>query len=632
MEVVENAPPLREKLRRSSPNFDAVLHDKLLSFVRSRRELSEAKMRERYAGWNYAQSRLQPYRPAEDADDKEARAARHPIKFVVPVSAILNQAYLYYLMNVFSRDPIFELTGRDEKSVEASRRVERRLHSDFYCSNGLVALYNLFFSARFFGMGWIKNVWEVKKRRAIVTEEVLEPLIGLLPMLGSKSKIRQVERDLIDYEGNCAYAIDVRNVFPDTRLPLAEFQRGEFIVETMRRSWTSLKWRERDGIYVNVEELANGGVYTGQDQARYHGESVPSIENRADDRDKGYAVVEECWARLIPSEYGLSSSDAPELWVISCGNSNTVLRAEKAELGRDEYPFSLVQDQPLSFEAFNPSSSETIAGIEQTIEWLINSACRSAAKSVNSFIFYRPDLLKNPAEDLRNTEFGAAVRVREDVPIDSAVLRVHVPFDLGQFLPMAMHLFNVVERLMGVSENVQGVPSKVEKTATEIRAVNQSSVGRLQMTAILYAVQGTIPLARQQVANLQKYVSNDEQRLSYQGEFDYPILEGTIFDRADTLMDYKLIAEMAAQLGVPLNGIELLKNAAEIKGVKNWKDIIAPAPSPAPAQGLEAALSAAAAAQGMPGAAAADAMPRIAVLPDQELDKQIRAGNLVGAY
>jgi hypothetical protein len=597
--------PLAARLAMDSPTFDKLLHDKLIHLVDSRFIISEQSMSKRYDVWRYAEMRQQMYR-YEDADDQKAKQAGKPTKFVLPISAIADRAVLMYLLNVFSsRNPVMELTPTDAATVEGSRMLEKILHRQFHSEQcvGTQTIYNWFSNARNYGRGWVKNVWDKELEYTEEWQTSTKITTSMtFPFVGIEQVNKLVPTEKVSYEGNVFSSRCVRSIFPDPRVPLSYFQQGEFMIEELRRSNSYMQWKKHDGTYFNVDQLKKHQSKSRSKNSEAFGEEQSFNEDsKTDEKDPGFCILKEAWIRLVPADYGLGPSKLPQIWIVTIGNDAVILQCEKAVLGSDKFPYFLIEDDPNMHRSYNPGTPELIHGIEKVIEWLINADYRSVCKAMNSNVYYKPDLLVDAARDLSNTEMGMLVQVAAEAPtIDSAIVRHEVPYLTGKYVELSFTLMSLLQRLLGVSDNIQNVPTREEKTATEIRAVNAQSMGRLGMIATLYATQGTIPLTKAMVKNLQKFEPNEEIRAVIQGEYEYPILEGTVFTKDNEFVKIQAFAESAAKLGVPLNPQELLRQLAELSGIRNYKDIISPTPPPVQAN----------------------------VMPDEQIQAELQKGNI----
>jgi hypothetical protein len=586
-------------INKKSPQYDKALHDELLGKVKQRYNTSKQAMDTLLPRWDYADRRAKAFR-YPDADDEKAVQAKKPRKFVISASQMLNLTAIYYLMNVFaSRDPVFELTG-DESNVEGSRIVERRLHRQFHRQQGITTFFNWFNSAKTYGLGWVKDYWGTVsqlKTTVNVTRKIGIKKIGIIPMPTVVEERTESEEPMVEYEGNLLSPIPVRNVFPDPRVNLKNYQDGEFIIEVLRRGKSYMKWKEKEGQYVNIDD-AGAGASNADAPVEGHN---PTQDKMMDSYDKGGYTLKECYIKLVPSECKLGDADYPQIWLITTANDTTVVRLEKYIQGRSIFPYFLIQDHPDASKWTNPGTSEFIYGVEQVIEWLINTNYRAISKSLNSNTLYRPDLLVDNGIDMNDSEYGFTARLLPGANPKEAYMREQIPYDTANFQNLAMSLFSFLERLTGVSENIQGVQSKVERTAHEVETVNQASQGRLSMTAMLYADQGTIPLSRFMTHNLQEFEPDEAIRAQIQGEYDFPVLEGTIFNKSDELGKLMQWTQMVAQLGVQPNGPEVAKQGAEILRIRNWRDLVMIGNGP----------------------------PQIGVMPDSQIDNQVKSGNLV---
>ncbi len=599
--------PLEERLRKKSPQFDKDLHETLVTYVQKRHHVSKLKMDESKDDWKNAEERKRMYRP-EDQDDQAAKQASRPAKFVVPISAIVDYPALMYLMNVFcSRQPVFEMVAQEGTPTTAAHISELLLHSQYQYNQGPLIFYNWFNAARTYGAGFVKDLWG--QRREIGEVEQTSSVMQFSPTPPFVQFVTQtqfVEQEVVEYEGNLLNYVHIRNVYPDPRVCLTNFQDGEFFIEELRRAYSYLLWKQHEGVYFNIEPTEDNSQAWVSPGVGEGNKRSPTDVGKVDDKDTGFGRLWECWLKLIPEELDLGKGDLPELWVITVLNKKTIIRCERAVMGMRKFPYQLIQDQPLMHDFITPGTPETLRGIEAVIEWLINTDYRSICKSITGNTYFKPAFLLNPAQ-MNNAEGGLMIAVSKEAPsVDAAVVRHEIPYLTTHYQDMAVALMTVVEKLAGTNENLQGSVAKHSRTATEVAKTSQSAMGRLQMTATLYATQGTIPLSQMMMANQQRFDPVEQRRQMIRGKFDYPILEGTIFQKDDVLNKLLQFAQICASVGRPMNPDELIKGAGDALDIKNWKDMVPPQGPPMnPAQ--------------------------VQVMPDQHVLNQVKQGNLVPA-
>jgi hypothetical protein len=576
------------------------LSDKILEEVRRRVRFSERSFSTRRLQWRKAEDEIIAYLPESAADNRrrfqrENQGVPKYTTIKVPYTYAVVMALHTYVCSVFlSRTPIFQFDGRHGEGQQSVLAVEALHDYQVRVGRMLPVLYSWFYDAARYGVGIISLYWTEKVRRASEIQFTVDEF-------GNETK-EQVTIEIPGYSGNEICNIQPRDWLPDPRLPMRDFQRGEFCGGRTKLSWLQIKEREKAGYYTNVkaiprklsprftderdddsqverpdDEFAEFSGYTGAN--REHPDIVP---------------IYEMFIELIPSDWGLGDSDYPEKWVFTCtADWTVVLGAQPHGAYHCQYPYHFIELEPDAYALSNRGMPEILSGVQQTLDWLLNSHFFNVRASLNNLLVVDP--MRVVMKDITDPTPGGVIRLRAGaaaIPGDP-VKQLQIGDVTRNHTNDFMQMIGVGERVSGINDQMLGAFTKTgRRTATEVRTSSVGGVSRQKVETEYMSCTGMDTLAQQMVQNSQQYhnsattvkiVGNLANLAGYewlnvgpddiQGFFDFVPVDGTLpldrFAQANLWKEIMVAANSVPAIAMEYSMAKIFAWTAQLAGLRN---------------------------------------------------------------
>jgi hypothetical protein len=502
--------------------------------------------------------------------------------------------------------------------------------------NAFGSIYALCQDSLKFGCGIMYDSWAPQYGNKIVPFELPPLAPGMPPMQAFR------EEHGIIKEHNLWTPINPFEFYPDPRCPISAPQEGEFIGHRFHRGHMYLAERSKNsgGPYFNIEHLRKFSSGKPRDEDDGTSLGVGDFgDNEIDELDRGTYQLDHMQIKLIPDEWGLSESSAPEIWWFTWANSNVIIRAHKCPYVHQEFTYSVAESDPDFHSAFNPGIVESLDGLQRYIDWLYNSHLQNLMRHLNDAMIYAPALIEegdvtNPgaARHLRVTALGEELLMSGGYSIDQFIHQLPVQDVTAPHLSAVGNLFQLAQRMSAANDPQMGMPTPDKRTLGEIQVINASASQRLTIVARMIDSMAINPLAKRAIANRQQFTTMEQayrivgddsgfteaqhifgDRSKIQGNFDYIPTDGilppdpvrqasTWMQVAESVMRFvPLIMQMGA---TPADGMvpdvnAILKESFKSLGARNIDRFYTQLPPP----------------------------PQ--VMPDEQVDQQVQAGNMV---
>lgn len=497
------------------------LHRKIINEVRRRVRFSERSFQDRRRKWREAEDEMIAYVPESVADGRRSNGRRVSGKpayttIHIPYTYGVTMALHTYMCSAFlSRAPVLQFDGRHGVSQNQVLAVEA-LH-DYQMKVGKITrrLYSWLYDAAKYGVGVMSLYWtqDVRYASEIVVEE---NEFGIMRKI-----MRTVE--LPGYSGNEALNVCPRDFLPDPRFSMHDFQRGEFCGTRQKLSYVQLKQRERQGYYQNVDEV-NSFISPRFSDERDEDSAVERPETEffnVGDRQSSegnmakpdVVPIYEMFIELVPADWKIGRSSYPEKWVFTVtADWETVLGAQPHGAYHCKFPYGVIELEPDAYALGNRGMPELLSGVQQTMDWLINTHFFNVRQSLNNMFVVDP--MRVVMKDITHPPEGGGgiIRLRPGAaqsPIDPVkqmtvtdVTRNHIA-DFG-------NMIQVGERASGVGDTMTAATTRTgRRTATETRTTATASVSRQKVITEFVSASGWEDMAFIMVANSQQYLDEE---------------------------------------------------------------------------------------------------------------------------
>lgn len=508
--------------------FGSPLHAKILSAVQKRWYFSRNKISDRYLAWNKAEDQFQAYIPEREADAKRRtqRDSGMPnyTTIEIPYSyAQLLAAHTYWTSVFLARDPVFQFEGRHGATEDSINAVEAIMDYQLMVGQMLVPLYIWLMDVGKYGQGIVGSYWEEEKANVTRIVEVPKTFLGM-PVPGTKQKLRQTQ-NIDGYKGNKLYNVRPYDFFPDPRVPMSQFQRGEFCSRYLEVGWNHMVRREADGIYFNLENARQTkpvGWMRDRGSPRLN---IPNQDNAVSPQgDSGtpgdmdinkldYTELLEMHIELVPDTWGLGTSKLPEKWVFTVANDAVVVSAQPLGLLHNQFPFNIMEYEVEGYGLFKRGMSEMVKPLNDVMTWLFNSHFYNVRKVMNDQFVVDPSRIV--MKDASDPAPGKLIRLKPaaygtDPRLALAQLQV-VDVTQNHIRDIGV-VADIIQRMTGVNDQIMGMLNQGgRKSATEVRTSSTFGINRLKTNAEYFSAQGWAPLAQMMLQNTQQFMTGENQ-------------------------------------------------------------------------------------------------------------------------
>ena len=625
-------PKIPELLKYGSP-----LATKLRDALKARLRMSEKKMKDRYAKMAQNEELFQAYIPEKDVDAlrrqrREDQGIPSYRTIELPYSyATAMTAHTYFTSVFMSRSPVLQFTGRHGEAESKVQANEALLAYQMTVGQALLPLFVWLLDPAKYGYGVIGHFWDVERTRVRQSQQVPQTFLGMpIPDLKTgkqKMKWEDTVEDVIGYEGNRTYNCRAQDFFPDPRVALVHFQKGEFCARYVEVPWNEI-YENSNGegaTYFNYEELKK--MRKDQDNqstglpARDTGgrtTTLPDQSQRSDDAydvPVGFIKGHEVFIKIIPRDWKLAEGDRAEIWVFNLSTNGVIFRAMPLGEYHGKFPFDILLDEVDGYTVFPSSTLERVKPLSDVMSWLINTHFYNVRQTLNNQFVVDPSMLV--MKDVENPEPGKIIRLKPAAygkDVNSAIKQLVTSDVTARHIGDISLIQNFIERVTGANDSMMGMQEAGgRKTATEIRTSTSFGINRLKTQCEWFSITGWAPYTQKLVQRQQQRYSAEKQyrivgdlaQFSPQfamvtpgdisGFYDYEPVDGTLpVDRfAQANLWQMLMSQLSAypQILQQYDIAKIFAWVANLAGIKN--------------------------------------MAQFRLVPDEQLMRQAQAGNVV---
>lgn len=582
---------------------------KLIDYVRALLKMSHERISRRYDHWRDADRAHDVWVPADSTRFREKAV-------IADTRAIADTVLTYQMSALAGRNPMFQLEGLNRKSREPSLILERLLHQHMRRTAGEARIAQLLLDSIRYGFAPTKCVWNPVTRT----------------------------NDIVNF--------DPRRAFPDPRVNWGDWDRMQFMVFTDHLSTSALVGSQ---LYPKVSrypglrrKLQTTHAWDAHRWTKEEGRGLSINPNDPRGQENGHhftledaRVVDEAWIRLNGYEVNLPQIE--QIWLlVTILDESAVIRFQLNPYGR-QFPITIGGLYHDSHKTFAQSLYDILLPLHEVSTWLLRSRIDNVQAALNNLIFVDPTAVSVP--DLIDRNPWGVVRTLPGTKPGDGVFIAEVPdVTRGHWNDIAA-MSDLKQRLSAASDAQQGMPtSDGIRTATEIARLSQLGSQRLGVIARIMSATTIRPLVRMMVSNLQDaieyegslrigagdspgqlaslikddYVDFDISML--QGDIDYLVVDGTLpiepTRNAETWMNMLQVMNQTG-LNMEYKVGKIAEEAIRSMGVSDLdqfkisREEQQQGPSPSQQMSMMERTRGA------------------SVMPQEQLEQQIQAGNLV---
>lgn len=502
-------------------------HRRIYDAVKNRLRMSERKMADRYEQIKKNEERFQAFIPESENDAlrrrrRDSRGVPAYRTIELPYSyAVLMTAHTYYTSVFLSRATVFQVSGRHGESEQQTQAVEAVLDYQRLVGEMMVPLYIWLLDPGKAGYGVVGHYWDEKfvNCRHI---ELVQPSIAGFPIPGLKPKQVEVVKQVPAYKGNRIYNVRPQDFFPDPRVAMRFFQRGEFCARYVEHSWSEIIAGEKAGRYFNVDELRRRRLQRDAGAEgllpRERGSSVTNLPNDttldfSSNIPPGFVKSYEFFVRMIPADWQFGPETDPEVWCITVASNGVIYGAEPLGEYHGDFPFDIIEQEVEGYSLFSRSMLEVCEPLADIVTWLVNTHFYNVRQTLNNQFIVDPSMVV--MKDLERPDPGKLIRLKPEAygrDVRTVLTQLNTMDVTRQHIGDLQMVSEFIQRVTGVTDATMGMlPTKSHQTATAVRTSTSFGVNRMKTTCEYMSSMGWAPLTQKLISRTQQYMDAAQQ-------------------------------------------------------------------------------------------------------------------------
>lgn len=506
--------------------IDSTLHKRLVTMISERIKMARSAHTAQSVKWSEAEDQVVAYVSETDSDKlrRSRRDSGEPsyTTLSIPYSyALVMAAHTYWTSVFFARTPVHQFAGRHGEGEMQVQALEAMLEYQV-TQRMLLPYYLWFYDAAKYGVGILGTYWE----KEVIQYGDLAPETG--PDGKPTGSLVQTSNQVLGYEGNCAYNVSPFDFIHDPRVPIHQFQKGEFCVIKRSVSWNDIVRMQAQKHYMNIDQLKGRHAAEGTQQAS--ASSLVKPDGRvqsinvdfADTTDengltKHPSRVEfyEFHVDLLQKEWGLGDSGYPEKWVFTITQDlTTIVGVRPLGAIHGQFPFDVIEPEVEAYASYSRGIPETMEPIQRTMDWLLNSHFFNVRQAMNNQFIGDPSRIM--MKDVLNSgKPGFFFRIKPEgygQDVRTMLHQLQVQDVTKGHMADLEGMFGIGEKVLGINEQILGALAGAgRKTATEVRTSTGFGVNRLKTCAEYMSVMGFGPHATKMVQTSQQYFTMEKK-------------------------------------------------------------------------------------------------------------------------
>lgn len=584
-------------------------HRKMADSLKARLRLSENRFSQVWDQQAENEELFQSYIPEKEVDSlrrqrRETYGEVHYRTVEIPYSyAVVMTAHTYFTSVFLARNPVFQLSGRHGEAENKRVAMESLLAYQLQVGEMMLPLFCWLLDPGKYGYGVLGTYWD--KQSTVLRQFQQQPMAFLGTPIPGKFQSVEVETEVVNYEGNRAFNIRPQDFFPDPRVSLANFQRGEFAGRYVETPWYEVKEGERTGRFMNFDALlAARRRHDSQSQSSFvqrdeGSDRVSELPNTDYEDSTGYdlpvGIIKgyEIGVRIVPKDWGLGDSLRHEIWMFNISTNGIVYGCVPLGEAHGKFPYDILLDEIDAYTVFPRATLQRTKPLNDILSWLVNTHFYNVRQTLNNQFVVDPSMVvmkdvENPAPGkyirLKPTAFGKDVRSAISQLTTMDVTRTHMAD-----IPMIQ---DFIQRITGVNDPIMGaVNTGGRKTATEVRTSTTMGINRLKTQCEWHSTVGFAPLSQKMVQRTQQLFSvprqyrivGDQAQFApnfamitpedIAGYYDYEHVDGTLpIDRFAQANLWQMLLGQVGQMPQILMQYDIAKIfawVAQLAGIKN---------------------------------------------------------------
>ena len=483
-------------------------HGELVAMLLEYTEASSSVMSGRYSDWDAINNTLTAYIPASEVENIKKSITSSPL--IVPISYANLQTLLTYMMAFFMNSPVFKYdgVGGDSNDRVGAMMIEFMVHLQTKKQKMGLNFHTFFRDAYALGMGVMVPTWFTKAR--IVEREKAVMRRGFF---GSYENTETVSEERIIYEGNKLYNIDPYTFFPDPNVSISNIQDGEAYAYLER---TNLMALMREEVIGDPDSIFNAQYLQhidGISKYYYEGKVKAKKSDVISSASTTYRPIDVMhhFIDLIPNQVGLGKSNNVETWLFSLAGDTVIIDCREVVFDHGLKP--IITGAP-DFDGYSVSPTsrlEMMYPLQDTMDWLFTSHVANVKKALNDVLVVDPKMVY--LQDLMNPKPGKLIRLKKAAwgqDVTKAIHQLRVTDVTQNHMRDTSVISDIIKQVSAASDPATGTLKQTGErvSASEANNAFQSSVGRIQKDAMIFALQAFEDLGMILASNTVQFMNN----------------------------------------------------------------------------------------------------------------------------
>ena len=499
---------------------DSALHKKLRSRIWERATASRNEISKRFSSWREIDKTLTTYVDLSNTDkgtkedDIKLKDPTKPLTIVFPYTYSMLEALLTYLSMAFFQDPMFQYEGVEDDDTVGAMLMELVIRLHCIKNKVPLAIHTVLRDSLSYGVGIGIPEWRRQYGRKIIKASVITE-----SDLGTETQNMNQFVESLLFEGNALSSIDPYMWLPDPSVSSDNIQKGEFLGWVDRDNYMNLLSQESqpDSGLFNVKYLKSKAnkrstfALDESDRQTRHGGSTDmhrALSTTISPVDRIHMYI-----TLIPKEWKLSKSEAPEKWYFELAGDDIIIACEKADHNHGQYPMAVASPEYDGYSITPIGRMEVLYGLQHTLDFLFNSHVTNVRKAINDMFVVDPYLIN--INDLKDPQPGKLIRLRRPAwgrGVDKVVQQLQVTDITRLNISDSAYITQWMDRISGADQSMQGAlrqsgPERL--TGAEFSGTRNSAMSRLQRMAMIIGMQFMQDIGTQFAVHTQQYMTQE---------------------------------------------------------------------------------------------------------------------------
>lgn len=502
---------------------ESEVHKKLLSHLMDYFAYSYESVSGKYEEMREIDDTLNVFIDLSDAQKKIKNAdSNEPVKIVVAQTFANLETYLAFMTTLFSPPPVLKYTtGGGGEDLQGVLKLQKVVQRQFEKARGILNMHTWWRDGYAYGRGYMVPRWRVEKGKKVKRHsKLVDGFINIagvaLPTQVEEYLNRRKFVDSVQWEGTELRNTNPYASYPDPNVAAGDIQKGAFFADSDRDNYYNLLMSEQTdetGSRFNVKYIND--FETSMTSFAFEAPMALSDRSSALTKDDLSKVVDVHYiqCKLIPDDFGLSSSDYPEIWEFEVAGDSLIIGARR--LDNIHGLLNVVENCPtVDGRSVLPISKiATTMGMQVFTNFMLNSRILNSRLVMNSGFLYDPMMINEL--DLDDPGPGMRVRTTEATWGNRKLSDFLMPLPVTDVTAGNMNdvvaLQQMMRDLSGSIDPFQGIrrTGGERVTAEEISGIKQGGASKMGHLAFLVAEQGMKDLAYIYAINTQQYMKQE---------------------------------------------------------------------------------------------------------------------------